>query len=97
MFNHSRRRFLALSAAAGSASFLRLPCRAAEETKSDPYVGLPMGIWALLVLRKPEVQAAFAAPKPKPGPSSDWKRLLHRGLTLLNAGVGLPLPVPLLE
>jgi hypothetical protein len=27
-------------------------------------VGLPMGIWALLVLRKPVVQAAFAAPKP---------------------------------
>jgi hypothetical protein len=31
-------------------------------------VGLPMGIWALLVLRKPEVQAAFAAPKPGPTP-----------------------------
>ena len=43
MFDFTRRHFLAASAAAGSASLLRLPCRA-EDKASDPCLGLPMGI-----------------------------------------------------
>jgi hypothetical protein len=44
-------------------------------------LGLPMGIWALLVLRKPEVGAAFAAPKPAPAASFRWRRLLPGTIT----------------
>jgi hypothetical protein len=44
-------------------------------------LGLPMGIWALLVLRKPQVQAAFAAPKPAPLASFRWRRLLPGTIT----------------
>jgi hypothetical protein len=44
-------------------------------------IGLPMGLWALLVLRKPEVQAAFAAPKPATAPAFDWWRLVPRTIS----------------
>jgi hypothetical protein len=44
-------------------------------------LGLPMGIWALLVLRKPGVQAAFAAPKPAPVASFQRRRLLPGTIT----------------
>jgi hypothetical protein len=44
-------------------------------------LGLPMGIWALLVLRKPQVQAAFAAPKPAPVASFRWRRLVPGTIT----------------
>jgi hypothetical protein len=54
-------------------------------------LGLPMGIWALLVLRKPEVQVAFAAPKPAPVASFRWSRLLPGTITawaLINCFLG---------
>jgi tRNA A-37 threonylcarbamoyl transferase component Bud32 len=34
-------------------------------------IGLPFGIWALLVLRKPEVRAAFQRPRKGPSPDRD--------------------------
>jgi hypothetical protein len=59
-------------------------------------LGMPMGIWALLVLRKREVQAAFAAPKPAPVASFTWPRWLFGTMTawalgccLLGAALGV--------
>jgi len=40
------------------------------------FIGLPLGLWAFLVLRKPEVKAVFAARALLPAPPSSWKRLL---------------------
>ncbi len=49
-------------------------------------LGLPMGIWALLVLRKPEVQRAFAAHKPAPAASFKWPQLLPGTMTAWALG-----------
>lgn len=46
------------------------------------FIGLPLGLWAFLVLRRPEVKAAFAARTLQPAPPFPWRLGLWAFLVL---------------
>jgi tRNA A-37 threonylcarbamoyl transferase component Bud32 len=66
------------------------------------FVGIPIGIWVLRVLKRPEVQAVFAlnlrraygAAPPLPTPGSIQKEIVDRVLQRAHGDASQPQPVP---